>query len=91
MVWHLIKPILQFLSKSYRTVMMDYAATESAVERGNVEEDSRKNCVTQTDSVLGFATGHLFAKDAEARGAYDENKVFDFLERLFVTLEYNIM
>lgn len=72
MVWHLIKPILPFLSRQYRNAALELAGKETAL---NGAEDSWKNCVTKTDSVLGFGTGHLFVREAEKRGDYNEKKV----------------
>lgn len=70
MVWHLIKPTLPLLSKPFRTAALEFMGT------GTQESDeSWKSCVTKTDSMLGFATGHLFVKEMKKKGKYNEKKV----------------
>lgn len=65
MVWHLIKPILVLLSKPYRTAALELSSKEIGTKGF---EESWKNCITKTDSVLGFATGHLFVKEIQRSG-----------------------
>ena len=72
MVWHLIKPILPLLSKPYRNAALELASKEVGLQ-GNIE--SWKNCVTKTDSVLGFATGYLFVNEMEKEGRYTKAEV----------------
>lgn len=88
MVWHLIKPILHFLSKPYRTAALELANKETGL---NGVDDSWKNCVTKTDSVLGYGTGHLFVREAESQGNYDEKKVMvQFTSRHLFPLKDNL-
>ena len=60
MVWHLIKPMLPMLSKPFRELMSGMLKSEKGVE---ITDQSWRSCVKQTDSVFGFATGHLFVKE----------------------------
>lgn len=72
MVWHLIKPILVLLSKPYRTAALELSSKEIGTKGF---EESWKNCITKTDSVLGFATGHLFVKEFQRSGGSSKHGV----------------
>lgn len=60
MVWHLIKPLLPNLSKPFRDAYSQLLQAEMGVR---IIDRSWRNCVLQTDSVFGFATGYLFIKE----------------------------
>lgn len=77
MVWHLIKPTLPLLSKPFRMTAMELSSKENGLFG---LEESWKNCVTKTDSVLGFGTGNLFVTAMKKRGKYNEKKVKRMLD-----------
>jgi len=74
MVWHLIKPTLPLLSKPFRDAAMELSSKEVVGSSAGAEE-SWKNCVSKTDSMLGFGTGYLFVKEMKDKGKYNEKKV----------------
>ena len=73
MVWHLVKPILSSLSKPYRLIAQEHAQAESTLK------ESVKNCVAETNSLLGFGAGYLFVKELENKGHYNYNKVSNYI------------
>lgn len=79
MVWHLIKPILPLLSQQYRSAAIELASKETGMQGS---QDSWKNCVTKTDSVLGFATGYLFVREMENEGKYMKHEVNEMLQTI---------
>ena len=74
MVWHLIKPTLPLLSKPFRTASMDFLGYSSSQPQQDAGE-SWKNCVTKTDSMLGFGTGYLFVEELKKQNKYNEKEV----------------
>ena len=49
------------------------ASTSSQQQQGTGE--SWKNCVTKTDSMLGFGTGYLFVEELKKQKKYNEKEV----------------
>ena len=82
MVWHLIKPTLPLLSKPYRNAALEFLGKDVSTQQDKVE-DSWKNCVTKTDSMLGFGTGYLFVKEMKKKGKYNEKQVFDCFQNFY--------
>ncbi|XP_065063814.1 endothelin-converting enzyme 2-like isoform X2 [Rhopilema esculentum] len=62
MVWHLIYPLLPMISGPFRAAYSGMLKAERGVQ---IVDTSWRSCVLQTDSVFGFATGYLFAKENE--------------------------
>jgi len=87
MVWHLIKPILTLLSKPYRLAALELSNEESGVKS---VDDSWKNCVSKTDSVFGFATGHLFVRQMEKEGNFNKKQVGQLLEKIREEFKLNL-
>ncbi len=54
------------LSKPFRDA---YSGLMKAEKGLNIVDRSWRSCVKQTDSVLGFATGHLFVKQNNKNNA----------------------
>eukprot|EP00111_Clytia_hemisphaerica_P006624 TCONS_00019179-protein len=92
MVWHLIKPTLPLLSKPYRNAALEFLGKDVNNHQDKGEE-SWKNCVTKTDSMLGFGTGYLFVKEMKKEGKYSEKKIKRMLklikEEFTVALRHN--
>ena len=72
MVWHLVKPMLPTLSKPFRDAYAGLLKAEKGVQ---MIDRSWRNCVTQTDSVFGFATGYLFVKENGLDVSYFKTEV----------------
>ncbi|XP_015774671.1 PREDICTED: endothelin-converting enzyme 1-like [Acropora digitifera] len=64
MVWHLIKPLVDELSKPFRDASLELMKAEKGVE-GNAPQ--WKTCVVKTDAVMGFATGYLYIKERSGK------------------------
>ncbi|XP_074614138.1 endothelin-converting enzyme 1-like [Acropora palmata] len=64
MVWHLIKPLVNELSKPFRDASLELMKAEKGVE-GNAPQ--WKTCVVKTDAVMGFATGYLYIKERSGK------------------------
>ena len=81
MVWHLIKPTLPLLSKPFRTASMDflgYSTSQPSTSNQQQQQEigeSWKNCVTKTDSMLGFGTGYFFVEELKKQKKYNEKEV----------------
>ena len=69
MVWHLIKPLVNELSKPFRDASLELLKVEKGVEGG---APPWKSCVTKTNSVMGFATGYLYIKERSGRNTKEE-------------------
>ena len=69
MVWHLIKPLVTELSKPFRDASLEMLKEEKGVEGG---APTWKNCVTKTNSVMGFATGYLYIKERSGKSTKKE-------------------
>ncbi|XP_012937858.1 endothelin-converting enzyme homolog [Aplysia californica] len=71
-LWHVVRDYVALLSKPFREAQKEFLESISGVQ-GN--DDVWHTCITNTDSVLGFATGALFVKDTfkgESRGKAKE-------------------
>lgn len=59
--WHVVKTLVPSLSKPFREAKKEFSEVLSGVSG---REDEWRYCITDTDSVLGFALGALFVKNA---------------------------
>ncbi|EDO41501.1 predicted protein [Nematostella vectensis] len=83
MVWHLIKPLTTELSKPYREAALDLMRVEMGVESG---APTWKSCVTKTDTVLGYATGHLYVKQHDGKDVKEKAKqVIQSIKEAFIS------
>lgn len=73
MVWHLIKPLVNELSKHFRDASLELMKAEKGVE-GNAPQ--WKTCVVKTDAVMGFATGYLYIKERSGKISKKEVRRF---------------
>ena len=53
---------------------MDFLGYSSSQPQQDAGE-SWKNCVTKTDSMLGFGTGYLFVEELKKQNKYNEKEV----------------
>ena len=60
MTWHLVKTLKNSLSKEYRDASK---GLEKALLGKETRQERWRDCVTDTDSALGFALGALFIRD----------------------------
>lgn len=59
--WHVVKTLISFLSKPFREAKKEFSEVLSGVSG---KEDEWRDCITDADTVLGFALGALFVKNA---------------------------
>lgn len=59
--WHVVKTLVSYLSKPFREAKKEFSEVLSGVSG---REDEWRYCITDTDSVLGFALGALFVRNA---------------------------
>ncbi|XP_076451587.1 endothelin-converting enzyme homolog isoform X3 [Babylonia areolata] len=59
--WHVVKQLISYLSKPFREAKKEFSEVLSGVSG---KEEEWRICITDTDSVLGFALGALFVKNA---------------------------
>ncbi|CAG5128772.1 unnamed protein product, partial [Candidula unifasciata] len=66
MLWHVVSDFATFLSKPFRDAKKELSESMSGLT-GN--DDTWHICITDTDSVLGFALGALFVKETFVGGS----------------------
>ncbi|XP_025083321.1 endothelin-converting enzyme homolog isoform X1 [Pomacea canaliculata] len=59
--WHVVKSMVSYLSKPFRNAKKEFSEVLSGASG---KEDEWRYCISDTDSVLGFALGALFVKNA---------------------------
>ncbi|XP_070206697.1 endothelin-converting enzyme homolog [Littorina saxatilis] len=59
--WHVVKSLISYLSKPFREAKNEFSEVLSGVSG---KDEIWRYCITDTDSVLGFALGALFVKNA---------------------------
>lgn len=70
-LWHLVSDFASLLSKPFREAKQAFLEVMSGT-KGN--EDAWYICISDTDSVLGFAVGALFVKETFKGGSKDKAK-----------------
>lgn len=84
MVWHLIKPLVDELSKPFRDASLELMKAEKGVE-GNAPQ--WKTCVVKTDAVMGFATGYLYIKERSGKISKKEVRRFKNFNALMIYMD----
>ncbi|XP_055864924.1 endothelin-converting enzyme homolog isoform X3 [Biomphalaria glabrata] len=84
MLWHIVNDFVGLLSKPFRDAKKEFTESMSGLT-GN--DDIWHTCITDTDSVLGYALGALFVKETfsgESKAKVTAKKMIEDVRKAFI-------